>query len=334
MNFEIAGCGPAHQSGVVCQYPDTRTRVVSEPGCQYCQEQRPGPAPTFNQMPPSCAVRNHNGLYPGPLYQTVAHAYLPAAQQRNIPYGRSYHQEYQPQGNLRSTSQPNRLLVNPPEDYRLPGLGQYEHSAHWDVPSNRPQSQAPYPQVQPYEGGYTRRPEHKYHDLSGPSTYRARRTYTDEEEQEKLAAAEEANLQRALQESRREHELNKVKRACSGQGRRISALEDQMDRDRERAQHDREERGGPQYKREEEQYRADLEQYLAEKAAWEASEREARPAGEYLENPRGLSTGEKPSFMPSPGRKEKEVWIRDVRKVDGKLVEYRRKLKSWEYELR
>jgi hypothetical protein len=327
MNFEIVGCGPALQSGMICQYPDKRTRTIPETGCQYCHEQRAVPAPTFSQTPPSYAAQNHNFSRQDPFYQPVPHTYPPAVHQQHTGYGRSYHQEDQSQGNLRSTSQPNRLLVNPPEDYSLPGLSQYEHPAHWDMASNRPQPQ-------PYERRHAPRPQHKYHEPTGPATYRATRTYKYEEEPEKPAAAEQADLQRALEESRREHELNNVKRACSGQGKRISALENQMERDREWAQYEREDKERARYERKEEQYRADLEQYLAEKAAWEASQKEAIPADEYLEDPRGLPTGQKPSFTLTQDRKGKEVWVRDVRKVNGKLVEYRRKLKSWEYELR
>lgn len=222
-----------------------------------------------------------------------------------------------------SISQPDEYVLDQPVGYSLPGLSQYERPAHWLGPSDRTSHTSLYRRSRRHENMPMSRSDHQFQTAAGHLRHSALPNFAYSRHQEKLTAAEQADIQRALDQSRHERELQEVKVAYQGQDRRISALERQMQLDRERAQQDREE----------ERYRAEWEQYSAEKAAWEASQKEATPAEDPAQDRRSLPSSHKLQFIVGKGGKEKEVWVGDVRKVNGKLVEYRRKLKPWEYEL-
>lgn len=322
MGFETGHCADALRSGIACWCMEVRSHVVEESGCLHCQGQKPASAPSCSQRS-FPYIQDYNHPPAEPPYQGALHSCPSNLLAQHTIFEAPHHQQYQSQGMFTSISQPDEYVLDQPVGYSLPGLSQYEQPAHWHGSSDRTHHTSLYRHARRHENMPISRSdrqlqtaaEHVRHSKLPNSTYSLH--------QEQLTAAEEADIQRALAQSRHERELQEVKVAYQGQDRRISALERQMELDRERAQQDREE----------ERYRAEWEQYSAEKVAWEASQKEATSAEDHAQDRRGLPSSHKLQFIVGKGGKEKEVWVGDVRKVNRKLVEYRRKLKPWEYEL-
>lgn len=254
-----------------------------------------------------------------PSYQGHRHPSPPLAGSADrTPFEEDHHPPRQPQRPNQRMSQLDKYVL----DHYRPGAGLYEQPGHLYGPGGPLHPDLLYPRAAPPQYQMPElRPEDQFRTEDVP--FRSPAVSISTFEREKLATGEQGDFQRAVfDQSRQENDLDEAKMAGFGHGRRVSALEGQN-----KAQFDPERR-------------ADWEQYpTGGKKKMMTPRRDTlisgpRPVDPYQGHHRGnQSTGQKPSFIGGGGGgKDKEVWVGDVKKVNGRLYEHRKKLKHWEQE--
>lgn len=316
MKSETEHCATALQGGSIFWYVDVRENVVEEQACHYCQ--RGAAAPTFKPRIPPCVQKQDSAH--APYRQEYLQTCSPSPAY-STTFGAIYQQPYQHHGQYRGWHRKDQYLVDPMEQNPRPTIPieQYGHKYQQDA---KLQHSHHVDQALPY--GHI--PDVKPEALASESRTRTRYPSVPNSAPEQAEAeadrAEEAELQRTLDQSWYEHQLNEMKKTSTNQARRISALEEQISLERQKTQFDRG------------QSQAEWEHYSMEKTAWDAAQDMTKaPTVSYPENRGKLPTGQRLQFITDRTGRNKEIWIGAVRKVNGRLYEHRKRLNPWEYEV-
>lgn len=313
MMSETVHCDNALRCGGICWYLDVRENVVEEKSCSSCHRAAP-PIPFSQGLPPYVQTENtghasYRQVYPQPCSAFPAYS---------TTCGAIYEHPNQYNGQHRGVNSQTEYNADPVEQYYCP-TGSLEQLAQTCRRGDKSNFRPHVDKAPPYGHAPNDRPETYYQSRGFTPRYPP--VPNSASDQAKAINAEEAEFQRALDQSRHEHQLNEVKSAYSRQGRRISALEERVALEEQKAEFDRERR------------QAEWEQYSIEKTASASAQSESNLFTSNSEN-RGIRpTGRKLQVIFDKAGKNKELWVGDIRKVNGRLYEYRKRLKPWEYEV-
>lgn len=289
-------CLTGRAIGRPCAVVVVQDEVWEEPACPACSayQNLPQGYPVAPQPP-----------YPPMHISATQYAYLPDA--RGMPPAYTPAPAYSPpppvlQAGTRNGDQ--RVWVDSREQYYQPGVASTGASATARYHAYQPQNNA--------QTGYQHQnPPPAYHQ---PSEHPRAVTYPLPA-YDRDSGFPSDDVQRALARSLEEMHINGTR--LHDQDRRLSQLEGELRVERERVQLERERR------------QAEWERFSAEKEACVTNHIRADST------PSCLVAGVMPKVrvVTDKAPRRGELWINEIRKINGRLTEHRRRLKPGEYEV-
>jgi len=317
MKTDAQHCPSALQSGSICWYVDVREDTIEEQACPSCQRAAGAP-PTLNpRIPPCVPMQNYvdaRGRQECPQMRSP----FPA---RTTTFGGIHEQPHYRCGKYQEGRGWSPYLADLMEQNTEPMIP-FQRCGHQSQQHARTRNKYHFEQELPYGNISDFKTETPYSEKRIRPGHPSAPDPTRDQAEARAYLGEEAELQRALDHSWYEHQLEEVKRTSINQARRISALEEQFvwsDRRNNVI---------------ESNARLNGNNHSAEKDTWNAVQKMPNsPTVSYPEH-RGLCPpSQKLHFISNRTGRNRKVWVCGVRKVNGRLYEHRKRLNSWEYEV-